>query len=58
MPYFIDPPVPWATLDEWREYLADLEGELDGNPGDESLERAIKEAREHIAKAEKEAPGP
>lgn len=58
MPYLIDPPVPWDDLAEWRRYLASLESELASNPGDKDLEDAIKEAREHIAKVENEAPGP
>lgn len=58
MPYLIDPPVPWDSLEKWRAYLADLEGELAGNPGDEDLETAIEEAREHIAEAEAKAAKP
>lgn len=55
MPYFIDPPNPWGPLQAWRDFLAELEDELAGNPGDADLLRAIKEAREHIAEAEKAA---
>lgn len=49
MPYIIDPPSDYDLLEVWREHLAWLEDELAGNPGDEDLIRAIREAREHIA---------
>lgn len=45
VPYMIDPPSDYDLLEVWREHLAWLEDELAGNPGDEDLIRAIREAR-------------
>ena len=53
MPYLIDPPSEFATLQTWRDFLAELEVELGDNPGDADLVAAADKARAHIAEAEK-----
>lgn len=43
--YFIDPPSPFASLQEWHQYLADLEKIK--NPQSDVVE-AIKDAQAHL----------
>jgi len=45
--FIIDPPSPFAPMDEWLEYLAALM-RIDG--GSESVSLAIKEARDFVGK--------
>lgn len=44
----IDPPSPFAPLDEWRAYLAELRLGQDEEPSDD-LAQAIADAEQHIA---------
>lgn len=44
--YLIDPPSPFAPIDEWRKYLADLRRIRQKT---EQIKEAIAEAESHIA---------
>lgn len=45
----IDPPSPFASKEEWREFLSEMEELAKEHPEDESVQEHIKEAREIIA---------
>lgn len=54
---FIDPPSPWATLQNWRAHLADLEKMPPGDPvRASSLKTARTIIREKVAAGEKDEP--
>lgn len=47
---FIDPPSPFAPLDEWRKFLREMETEP--HPRAVEIERAIDNAKREIARRE------
>jgi heme oxygenase len=49
--YLIDLPSPLASADEWRAFLADLEGSEDAEEPD--IRSAIQKAEAHIAALER-----
>ena len=48
--HLIDEPTPFAPIEEWRAFLADLEAEPERT---EQIEAVIRKAKEHIAQAER-----
>lgn len=52
MKTIIDPPPPFATLDDWRKFLTDMESAARSDPGNADFGPFIREAREMVAKLE------
>ena len=44
--YLIDTPSPFASADEWRAFIADLEASGDDAP---EIKEAIRKAKAHLA---------
>lgn len=44
----IDPPSPFAPVQEWRDFLKEMEELAKQHPDDESVKAYLEEAREHL----------
>ena len=45
MPMIIDPPSPFASIDDWREFLSEMEDLAKAHPDNDEIAYYIEEAR-------------